>query len=291
MELDGGQYKMIVENSPNLLWRAGTDGLCNYFNTRWLQFTGRTMQQEMGNGWAEGVHPEDMERCVNTYMKAFAQREPFEMVYRLKRFDGDYRWINDRGVPFFDDAGIFMGYIGSCMDITEKVLGERLREMAQTDGLTGINNRQYFEQMAAVEVEKAKRYKKNLCVVMADIDCFKKINDEKGHPAGDRILQDFAANLQASIREFDILGRYGGDEFVILLPDTNKAEAKAVLKRVKGQMRSQNRPDEKAVAITFSAGISEMKTDDTLYSLEERADREMYRIKKNKTKEEAACDF
>ena len=124
MKLDGQQYKMIVENSPNMLWRAGTDGLCNYFNARWLQFTGRTMEQELGSGWAEGVHPEDLDRCMETYMTAFKKLEPFEMVYRLKRNDGEWRWINDRGVPFFDEDKTFMGYIGSCMDVTEKVIGE-----------------------------------------------------------------------------------------------------------------------------------------------------------------------
>lgn len=286
MELDGRQYKMIVENSPNMLWRAGTDGLCNYFNLRWLQFTGRSIEQEMGNGWAEGVHSEDLDRCVATYMGAFKKREPFEMVYRLKRHDGEWRWINDRGVPFFDEDKMFIGYIGSCMDVTEKVIGEQLRKMAHTDGLTGIKNRQYFEQLAAAELEKAKRYKTNLCVVMADIDNFKKINDARGHMAGDRVLQAFAGILESNIREFDLLGRYGGDEFIILLPNTSGTDAHIMLERIQEALKMVDMADGgEALEVTFSGGIAELKADDMLESLEARADREMYRMKRKKKKQ------
>jgi len=285
MELDGQQYKMIVENSPNLLWRSGTDGLCDYFNAKWLQFTGRTMEQEVGNGWAEGVHPEDLDRCINTYMDAFGKREPFEMNYRLKRSDGEWRWVNDRGIPFYNEDKTFLGYIGSCMDVTEKVIGEQLREMAQKDWLTGINNRQYFEQLAAVEMEKAKRYKNSLCLVMADIDNFKTINDVRGHAAGDRVLKAFAGILSSNIREFDILGRYGGDEFVILLPNTRAEEARIMVERIQEALKKKNILDgEELMEVTFSGGIAEMKEDDTLESLEARADREMYRLKRKRNK-------
>ena len=93
---------------------------CNYFNERWLAFTGRTFEAELGNGWAEGVHPDDFQRCLQTYQQAFAKREPFEMEYRLCRFDGAYRWLFDRGVPFVDESGVFCGFIGSCIDVQER---------------------------------------------------------------------------------------------------------------------------------------------------------------------------
>jgi PAS domain S-box-containing protein len=115
------EYAALVEQSPILSWRANTDGLCDYFNERWLAFRGRTMEEEFGNGWAEGVHPDDLDRCLKVYLDAFAKREIFEMEYRLQRYDGNYRWIFDRGVPFFDERGEFAGYIGSCADVTERV--------------------------------------------------------------------------------------------------------------------------------------------------------------------------
>jgi PAS fold len=102
------------------------------------------MAQEIGNGWAEGVHPEDLPDCPKTYLGASGKREIFEMHYRLKRYDGAYRWIFDRGVPFFGEAGEFRGYIGSCIDVTERIEAQRAadeardRELASLRGLLRI---------------------------------------------------------------------------------------------------------------------------------------------------------
>lgn len=114
--MDFEQYRLIVESSPNMIWRADLSTKCDYFNKTWLDFTGRTLQQEFGFGWAEGVHPDDFDRCVKIYLDNFKLQHPFEMDYRLKRHDGQYRWINDRGVPFYDKDNRFIGFIGSCMD-------------------------------------------------------------------------------------------------------------------------------------------------------------------------------
>ena len=115
------EYATLVEQSPILIWRANTDALCDYFNDRWLSFRGRSMAQEYGNGWAEGVHPDDFDRCLEIYLENFKLRLTFEMEYRLMRHDGVYRWIFDRGVPFADENGVFAGYIGSCVDVTDRV--------------------------------------------------------------------------------------------------------------------------------------------------------------------------
>jgi len=114
------EYRLLVQHSPVMIWRSGLDANCDYFNETWLAFTGRTLEQEMGDGWAEGVHPDDLERCVADYLAHFRRREAFEMEYRLRRHDGAYRWIFDRGVPFTDDGGAFAGFIGSCIDVDER---------------------------------------------------------------------------------------------------------------------------------------------------------------------------
>jgi len=91
--LTATEYRLLVEHSPVMVWRSGLDAKCDYFNETWLAFTGRTLEQEMGDGWAEGVHPDDFERCVSLYLDHFRRHEAFEMEYRLRRHDGVYRWI------------------------------------------------------------------------------------------------------------------------------------------------------------------------------------------------------
>jgi len=116
------RFQLMADTSPVLLWIAGTDGLCTFFNQRWLEFTGRPLERELGNGWAEGVHPEDFSRAMDTYLDAFVARASFRMEYRLRRADGAYRWLLDTGVPRFLSRGEFAGYIGSCIDITDSRL-------------------------------------------------------------------------------------------------------------------------------------------------------------------------
>ena len=118
--LEHDEYETLVEQAPILIWRSDTTAACDYFNERWLEYTGRTMEQERGSGWAEGVHPDDYERCLAIYLGAFERREIFEMEYRLRRHDGVYRWLADRGVPFYRN-GEFAGFIGSCAYIDEKI--------------------------------------------------------------------------------------------------------------------------------------------------------------------------
>ena len=119
-----GRFRLVANTAPVMIWMAGTDKLCNYFNDPWLQFTGRTLQAELGNGWTEGVHSDDLKQCIATYMESFDRREPFHMQYRLRRHDGEYRWVFDTGVPRFDEGHLFAGYIGSCIDITERRVAE-----------------------------------------------------------------------------------------------------------------------------------------------------------------------
>jgi PAS domain S-box-containing protein len=124
------RFRLMADTAPTMIWMAGTDKKCTFFNRGWLNFTGRPMQQELGDGWVSGVHPDDLERCVAIYSASFDSRSDFEMEYRLRRYDGEYRWIVDCGVPRFGASGIFCGYIGSCVDITELKLSEMsLREL------------------------------------------------------------------------------------------------------------------------------------------------------------------
>lgn len=137
--LSWAEYRALVEHSPVMIWRAGLDSRCDYFNEGWLAFTGRPMEEEVGEGWADGVHPDDLRWCVERYLDAFHKREAFEMEYRLRRHDGVYRRILDRGTPIFGDDGAFQGFIGSCVDIDDRwqAITARERHHQETLNLYG----------------------------------------------------------------------------------------------------------------------------------------------------------
>jgi PAS domain S-box-containing protein len=118
------RFRRVANTAPVMIWMSGTSKECNYFNQPWLQFTGRNLEEELGNGWLSGVHPDDLEKCFRTYTEAFDRHEAFHMEYRLRRHDGEYRWIFDQGVPRYNADGSFAGYIGSCIDVTERKLAE-----------------------------------------------------------------------------------------------------------------------------------------------------------------------
>jgi PAS domain S-box-containing protein len=118
------RFRHVANTAPVMIWMSRTDKLCDYFNEPWLRFTGRPLASELGNGWADGVHPEDMPQCLRTYTDSFDRREPFRMQYRLRRYDGEYRWVLDTGVPRFTQERQFTGYIGSCIDVTDRKVAE-----------------------------------------------------------------------------------------------------------------------------------------------------------------------
>ena len=122
------RFRVITDASPIMVWMSGTDKLCYYFNKGWLDFVGRTLEQESGNGWTENVHPEDFDHCLQIYVSNFDARRPFETEYRMRHHTGQYRWILDRGVPRYAPDGTFEGYVGGCLDIhDQKEAAEKVR--------------------------------------------------------------------------------------------------------------------------------------------------------------------
>ena len=273
-------YLKFFEDFPALIWRANLDKLCDYFNSTWLDFTGRTLEQEYGNGWTEGVHPDDLDRCVEIYVTAFDKREPFSMEYRLRHKSGEYRWIRDNGQPYYDLDDEFLGYIGSCYDITESHLyEERLKQLSITDPLTKIFNRLKLDETLKTEIRRVQRFGQSLSVILLDIDLFKRINDSFGHETGDSVLIELSKILQANIRETDTLGRWGGEEFLVICPQTDASGTITLAEKLRSAIRDHN--FSVGEPITASFGVSTYSYEDTQGGLITRADKALYLAKAN----------
>ncbi len=142
----------LFENFPTLVWRTGLDGKCNYVNLSWLKWTGRSLEQELGDGWMDGIHLDDYQRCQNTFETAFTKREPYQIEYRLKHASGDYRWIMDIGRPYNDLDGNFAGYLGSSYDNNDErqnrdTIIQRAEKMSKLYEITrDLNNHQTCKQ-------------------------------------------------------------------------------------------------------------------------------------------------
>src|SRR5262249_21805433 len=127
------RFRRMADTAPVMIWTTDAEGLCNYVNRPWVEFTGLSVEENPGTAWADGMHPYDISKSLDTYMQAFEKRERFRMEYRLRRHDGEYRWILDSGVPRFTPDGSFAGYIGSAIDVTDHKLAQ--------EALSGLSRR------------------------------------------------------------------------------------------------------------------------------------------------------
>lgn len=278
MELTYSEYQAIVEFSPNMIWRSGLDANCNYFNDTWLKFTGKKMADEVGAGWLTRVHSDDMQFCMKTYLAAFKKREAFEMEYRLLRYDGEWRWINDRGVPFKNTNGMFAGYIGSCVDVTEKIEGRKLTDMAFNDYLTKVYNRNYLEPIINYEFNQAKKEAYDVFYMMLDVDQFKLFNDKFGHTYGDRVLFMVAQEIKKSVRNIDTVGRYGGDEFMVILPKSTTLVAQQTAQKIL-EVVSKLHMEKIKTRISVSIGIVKQSNEGEIEDILKKVDDAMYQAK------------
>lgn len=189
------RFRRMAESAPVLLWMSGTDKLCNFFNRGWLAFTGRTLEQEIGNGWAEGVHPDDVDHCVARYGTAFDARESFELEYRLRRHDGEYRWVLDIGTPRYAPGGEFSGYIGSAIDITDRRRAEEMRQaLAHTQRLAVMG-----ELTAAI----AHEVRQPMSAILLDAQTAEKLASNENLSPG--FMREIASGIRMNASRVDMV--------------------------------------------------------------------------------------
>ncbi|MEI7846952.1 MAG: diguanylate cyclase [Chloroflexota bacterium] len=298
-------FRHVADHAPVLIWMSGVDALINYVNLPWLKLTGHTLEQALGSGWTDSIHPEDYQASLDIYREAFKKRQEFKMEFRLHLASGAYAWLLVNGVPRFSTEAEFLGYIGSCVDINARKLLEaelhaaksaleaanqqineafvREQLLARTDALTGLNKLRSFNELAGHAFEVARRYHQPLSLVMFDIDKFKNVNDTFGHATGDQVLIQTAQVISAQLRATDIFGRIGGDEFVIILPGTNTQLAFPMAERIRAEVARRTLETAKnPVTVTISmgiTGISENSANDDVETLIRQADLALYAAK------------
>jgi len=283
------RFRTLTDSLPVMVWVADAEGRCTWFNKSWLDYTGRTLDQEIGYGWTQEVHPEDVDGCWRSYEKALQARVPFTLEYRVKGRDGAYRWILDSGGPRFSPDGALAGFIGGCLDITERKRAEeearsrevQIHHLAYHDALTELPNRVLLLDRLGQALAQAERDGAQTAVLYFDLDRFKTINDTLGHPAGDELLRQVASRLRTVLREGDTVARLGGDEFVILLPHVLTArDAAQVAIKALGAMSVPFSVFGHELHATTSIGVSLFPKDGTdAETLLKHADTALYQAK------------
>ncbi|MBO1263987.1 sensor domain-containing diguanylate cyclase [Proteiniclasticum sp. SCR006] len=238
--------------------------------------------------FTEKLHPEDYEKTMDAMKKNMMGLTPvYECEYRIQAKDGSWKWFYDRGqVTRRDASGYPLFVAGIVFDITERKMEMAELEMenrmlaveSMTDALTGIRNRGAILDELESRMEKASIYKSPLSIVMFDIDHFKPINDTKGHVFGDQVLKEVAKIINNEIRGLDTLGRYGGEEFLLILPNTSRKSALQVAERIRRKVAEEAFSND--IQVTISGGAAEYK-DQEMLDLIDNADKNLYASKQN----------
>ena len=278
------RYMLAVEGNHDGIWDwdIKTDKL--FLSKRWKDIVGYADNElENSIGVFESlIHPDDKER-VEKYIQIYLQGEfrHYSIEFRMKHKNGSYRWILGRGEALYDKNGKPYRMAGSHTDITErKKMEKTLESLAATDELTGLWNRRYFFNIGEKECKRALRYKAKLSILMIDIDHFKEINDTFGHAAGDTVLKGVADIFIHGLRDVDFAARIGGEEFVILMPNTDIAGGMIVAERLRKniEMLNFNHEDE-TIKITISLGVAECLENDTIDNMLKKSDKALYEAK------------
>lgn len=283
------RFAALARLSPAVIFRTDHSGNCSFVNAAWHTLTGRSPADALGTGWRAALHEEDRCRLERDLLKLATVRQVAGREYRFCRPDGSVRWTTVETAPEHDADGNPVGLVGVITDITaQKQLQLELDAArasaefaATTDELTGLPNRRQFMTRLHGEVAACRDREAPLALAIIDIDHFKRINDTHGHPRGDEVLRTVGAVLRSTTRAGDLVGRIGGEEFAVLMPETDGEMAQAICERIRTSIAA-SRFDPAwgpSATITISVGIASLVEGERMSELIARTDAALYRSK------------
>ncbi|HML29336.1 MAG TPA: diguanylate cyclase [Hyphomicrobium sp.] len=284
------QFETLTEALPQIVWSCDAEGKHDYFSARWSEFTGIPPNEIGDDIWRTLVHPDDWEMVSKVWGDALRNGTPYDIDYRLRHHSGEYRWLRVAALPIRGDEGSVTRWFGTSTDVHDAymVADERLRlaqeleRIATEDQLTEVLTRRAFLERASAAMAQASEQGVPVSLLMMDIDHFKSINDAYGHPCGDKVLGIAASRIKACVKENDLVGRLGGEEFGVLLNGCSARQAKEVADRICRTVRDEpivmNGDLKIPVTVSIGATTKESLADD-LEALLHVADRALYQAK------------
>lgn len=287
LALSEEHYRFVLEGSELGFWDWDITANTVERNARWAAMLGYTHQeiQNTTQQWTDFIHPDDRDKAWQSIAAVLEDRsEIHRLEYRMLHKDGSIRWILDQAKIMKTSVdGEPQRMCGTHTDITErKNLELELDKNAKVDFLTELFNRRHFIKLANQELQRATRFNHPLSILVVDIDHFKRVNDTHGHHCGDNVLKKFAGVCRLAFREIDVIGRMGGEEFAILLPETSRAQACEAAERLRARIAATEvlLDQGQAIQFTVSIGVASLNsTDDTLDVLLSHADNALYEAK------------
>lgn len=290
LKMERERLNNIIEGTNAGTWEWNVQTNETKYDEKWAEMLGYTLEEIRNSSsitWENLAHPEDLEKGVGYTQKHFSgEIDHVEYECRVKHKNGQWVWMLTKGkILSWTDDGKPLLMFGINMDISErKTAEEKIIELSIRDPLTNVYNRRYiFERLGELKI-KYKRIKEEFSIAILDIDYFKLINDNYGHVAGDYVLQEFTKSIQNNIRPFDLLGRYGGEEFIIVMVNCKKEIAYKRLEKILEKTRNSIfNFNDSAITLTFSAGIADSNDFDfnsiSLDILIDTADKRLYKAK------------
>ncbi len=295
------RFRSLVETTSDWIWEVDAEGIYTYASPRVKDLLGYEPEEVIGKTPFDLMPPDEAKRVAAQFEAAAKAREPFDRLENANLHkDGQIVVLETSGVPILDAGGELLGYRGVDRDISEtKMLWDELNHQLVRDALTGVYNRRYFNETIIQEIQRADRYGHHVSFIMGDIDNLKAINDGYGHLVGDQMLQGVAEVLQKSVRAADVIIRYGGDEFLVVMPETSTEQAHAAVERFQQafadwldqRVKEGALPPDLPADLGFSMGVAcyQPDTDVAVEEVLAQADAAMYRTKQAKRAKRATA--